>query len=102
MKIQGLHKYDAVTINAMAEDAWEMVREGRKLVIKDLEEYHCLIGCGIRDFTVAAFFLSSGERDKFERENLENGSSLTVVSTYECTIDQLPDDFISELFSEWV
>lgn len=157
MKIQGLHKYDAVTINAMAEDAWDMVREGRKLVIKDLEEYHCLIGCGIRDFTVAAwrkykasleavrheeelamdlsiianpwnktrfkvvdysindgedtydytaFFLSSGERDKFERENLENGSSLTMVSTYKCTIDQLPDDihddFISELFSEWV
>ena len=56
------------------------------------------------DYT--AFFLSSGERDKFERENLENGSSLTVVSTYECTIDQLPDDvhddFINELFSEWV
>lgn len=157
MKIQDLHKYDATTINAMAENSWDMVREGRKLVIRDLEEYHRLIGCGIRDFTVAAwrkykasleavrreeelamdlsiianlwnktrfkvvdysindgediynyiaFFLSTGERDKFERENLENGASLIMLSTYECTIDQLPeavhDDFINELFREWV
>lgn len=157
MKIQGLNKQNATTINAMAENARDMVREGRKLVISDLEEYHRLIGCGIRDFTVAAwrkykasleavrheeelamdlsiianlwnktrfkvvdysindgndiydytaFFLSSGERYKFERENLESGASLIVLSTCECTIDQLPeavhDDFISELFSEWV
>lgn len=157
MKIQGLNKQNATTINAMAENAWDMVREGRKLVISDLEEYHRLIGCGIRDFTVAAwrkykasleavrreeelamdlsiianlwnktrfkvvdysindgndiydytaFFLSSGERYKFERENLESGASLIVLNTCECTIDQLPeevhDDFISELFSEWV
>ena len=157
MKIQGLSKQNATTINTMAENAWDMVREGRKLVISDLEEYHRLIGCGIHDFTVAArrkykasleavhreeelamdlsiianlwnktrfkvvdysindgsdiydytaFFLTSGERKKFERENLENGASLIVLSTCECTIDQLPeevhDDFINELFSEWV
>ena len=64
------------------------------------------INDGEDTYDYTAFFLSSGERDKFERENLENGSSLTVISTYECTIDQLPDDvhddFISELFSEWV
>ena len=70
MKIQGLHKYDAVTINAMAEDAWDMVREGRKLVIKDLEEYHYLIGCGIRDFTVAAWrkYKASLEAVRHEEE----------------------------------
>ena len=157
MKIQGLCKFDATTINAAAESAWDMVHAGRKLVIEDLEKYHRLIGCGVGSFTMDAwrkykgsleavrreeelamdlsivanlwnktrfmvvdysindgediydyttFFLSGAERHKFERENLDNGASLTVLSTYECTIDQLPesvhDDFINGLFSEWV
>lgn len=157
MKIQDLHKHNATTINTMAENAWDMVHAGRKLVIDDLANYHRLIGCGIRDFTIAArrkykasleavrreeelamdlsiianlwnttrfkvvdysiddgsdiydytaFFLSAGERNKFERENRESGNSLIVLHTCECTIDQLPmevhDDFINELFSEWV
>lgn len=157
MKIDNLNTFNAGTINAMAESAWNTVHEGRKLVIDDLTNYHRLIGCGIHDFTVAArrkykasleavrreeelamdlsiianmwnktrfkvvdysvndgndiydytaFFLSAGERNKFERENRESGNSLIVLHTCECTIDQLPeevhDDFINELFSEWV
>lgn len=157
MKIQNLNTFNAGTINAMAERAQDMVRNGRKQVIDDLKEYQRLMGCGIRDFTIAArrtyqaslkalhqeeelamdlsiiasiwnttrfnmvkysindgediydyiaYFLSDGERKKFERENRENGADFIVLISWQCSIDELPidvrKDFINELFSEWV
>lgn len=61
--------------------------------------------CGdIYDYV--AYFHGEGERAKFERENASVGNRLTVLTTYECGIDQLPDDeredVIRDLFSEWV
>lgn len=57
-------------------------------------------------YNYSGYFMTADEQAKFERENISAGNKLTVLDTYRCGIDQLPndlhDDYIKTLFSEWV
>lgn len=57
-------------------------------------------------YNYSGYFMTADEQAKFERENISAGNKLTILDTYKCGIDQLPndlhDDYIKTLFSEWV
>ena len=57
-------------------------------------------------YNYSGYFMTADEQAKFERENISAGNKLTILDTYRCGIDQLPndlhDDYIKTLFSEWV